>query len=289
MEYKVQIGQVAFLITTPCPYPWSETDQRFLHWDGTAVRTVTVNIRWTLFDEPEWAADKDLGFTRIRKTADGEWRSYRAAFWPGHPCYAVSHRCGDRVDIDFCGDTRIWSHPNMQLWNLIHLEQFLLESGGIVLHSCYTVYDGKAILFTAPSGTGKTTQANIWKRVYGSRIVNGDLTLLQRTEKGWFACGFPHHGSADECFNERWPIAAIAIVRQAPEDRVEQIGPAQRLGLLYSECTVNSWDGGQVTAAMELLTSLVLRVPTVMLHCTMEDTAAHVLHNFIFGEKNGTV
>ena len=112
---------MAFLITTPCPYPWSETDQRFLHWDDTAVRTVIVNIRWTLADEPEWKADTDLGFTRIRRTEDGEWRSYRAAFWPGHPCYAVSRRSGDRVDIVFCGDPRIWSHPTMQLWTSIHL------------------------------------------------------------------------------------------------------------------------------------------------------------------------
>lgn len=289
MEYKAQIGQTAFLIDTPCPYKWTETDRGFLRWDGSAVRTVTVVIRWAPLQMPEQAPDEVLRSARIWYTPAGEIRAYRAAFQPGQPFYAVSRRSGSRVDITFCGDFGLWNHPNMQLWNLMHLENYLLEAQGIILHCCYTEYRGQAILFTAPSGTGKTTQAGIWQRTYGSRIVNGDKCLLQRINGRWFACGFPHHGSADECENRTLPIAAIAVVRQARTDRVEDIGPAQRLGLLYSECTVNTWDPVRVTGAMDLLTDLAVQVPTVMLHCTMEDTAAHVLHQHIFGENNGTV
>lgn len=289
MEYKVQIGQAAFLIHTPCPYNWTETDRGFLHWDGTAAKTVEVHICHAPAELPARKPDLRDRSCDTWLEEDAEIRAYRAAFWPGHPLYAVSRRSGDRVDITFCGNFNLWNHPNMQLWNLMHLENYLLETEGIVLHCCYTEYRGQAILFTAPSGTGKTTQAGIWQRTYGSRIVNGDKCLLQRVNGRWLACGFPHHGSADECENEAFPIAAIAIVRQAKTDRVEDLGPARRLGLLYSECTVNTWSPHRVTGAMDLLTDLAVQIPAVMLHCTMEDTAAHVLHRHIFGETNGTV
>lgn len=289
MEYKVQIGSVAFRIETPFPYRWQPADERFLHWDGTAEKTVQVIIRSGEIELPARAPDTVAGQTDIWQAPREEIRAYRGVFWPGQPLYALSRRQGDRVDITFSGEMALWDHPNMQLWNLIHLENFLQETGGIVLHSCYIAYRDRAVLFTAPSGTGKTTQANIWKRYCGAEIINGDKCLLRRIGGQWMAAGFPLHGSADECENRSYPISAIAVVRQAARDRVEQLSPARALGLIYSECTVNSWDNSRVNGALSLLTDLVTQVPTVALHCTMEVTAARVLHDHIFGETHGTV
>jgi len=289
MEYKVQIGRVAFRIETPFPYKWQRADEGFLRWDGTAERTIQVNISSGNIECPDRAPDAVVGLTDIWQEPREEIRAYCAPFWPGQPLYALSRCRGDRMDVVFSGDMGLWDHPNMQLWNLIHLENFLQETGGIVLHSCYIVHQGRAILFTAPSGTGKTTQANIWKRCYDAEIINGDKCLLQRVDGHWMAAGFPLHGSADECENRSYPIGTIAVVRQADTDRVERIGPAGALGMLYSECTVNSWDSSRVNGALNLLTDLLMQVPVVVLHCTMEDSAARVLYNDIFGEMNGTV
>jgi len=289
MEYRVQIGRVAFLIDTPYPYKWNATDHKFLSWDGTAFKTVHVAVEWGKICLPQRKLDVTADLMDIWVNGETEIRAFRATFYPGHPLFACSCRVGDRVEITFCGDIDLWNHPNMQLWSIIHLEKFLLETGGIVLHCCYTMYRGKAILFTAPSGTGKTTQANIWRRCYGSEIINGDKCLLQRIDGQWFAEGYPYHGSADECENRSYPIGSIAIVRQSKNDMVESISPVQALGLLYSESTVNNWDSKRVNTALGLLTDLALKVPVVKLCCTMEDSAAHVLHRYLYGGDYGTV
>lgn len=283
MEYRVQVGRVKFLIDSPEPYQWSPTDRTFLHWEDTSSKTVLVSICWDRIVPPARKPDVNTTSTDFWFDGSTETRVFRASFRSGHPVYALSCRQGDRVDITFSGDISLWNHPNMQLWNLIHLENYLLETGGIILHSCYTVFQGKAILFSAPSGTGKTTQANIWKRCYHSEIINGDKCLLQYADGCWWAMGYPYHGSAEECENRSYPISAITVVRQAYEDSVELIRPVHAVGLLYSESTVNSWDSVRVSTALGLLTDLVRNVPVVKLCCTMEDSAAHTLHDYIYG------
>ena len=64
--------------------------------------------------------------------------------------------------------------------SLLALERRLAEQPCLILHCAYTEYQGKAMLFSAPSGTGKTTQAGLWEQYRESRTVNGDKALLRK-------------------------------------------------------------------------------------------------------------
>lgn len=281
---RIQVGDVRFAIDMPLDYHWSEKDERFLvHDDKPCRREVRVVIRPTEHpSEPQHSPVSDEEGIRVWQDGDAEVRSFRAFFLEDHALYAVSRWQGDRVDIQFKFPSLAWGHPNMVMWPLLHLESQLLMADGLILHSCYTQYGGEAILFSAPSGTGKTTQGTLWRRLYGSSIVNGDLCLLQRGADGWQARGYPMSGSAPECENESYPIRAIVVVRQAPTNVVEELSVTKRWGLVYSECTVNTWDRERVARASDLVADLVQHVPVVMLHCNLEDEAAHVLHHYLY-------
>ncbi|MBQ9884626.1 MAG: hypothetical protein IJM43_09310 [Bacteroidaceae bacterium] len=283
---RIQVGDVRFAIDMPLEYHWSENDNRFLvHGDKPCRREVHVVIRPTeLPSEPQHLPVSDEEGIRVWVDGNAEVRSFRAFFLEDHALYAVSRWQGDRVDIQFKFPCLAWGHPNMVMWPLVHLENQLLLVDGLILHSCYTQYGGKAILFTAPSGTGKTTQGNLWKRMYGSDIVNGDLCLLRLTENRWRACGYPMSGSAPECKNESYPIKAVVVVRQAPCNYIEELSGVQKLSLLYSECTVNTWNSERVSRVLDLLSDFVQKVPVVMLHCNLEDGAASTLHRYLYGE-----
>lgn len=283
MQDLMQIGGVRFEFRLPSSYPWKEKDKRFkatTHQEYN--KKVKVNVHFThSLEEPEERPLYDAEGLKVWQSGNTHLRSYRALFLPGHPLYAVSRWEGDEVEILFDDVQGAWNHPNMMLWTLVHMESQLLQDRSFLLHSCYTAFEGKAILFSAPSGTGKTTQANIWKRVYGSEIINGDLSLIRHTDWGWMACGYPVSGSAEECFNESYPIRGIAIVRQAPENHLEELTLAQKIQWLYSESFINQWDRHQVTLLLDLLTHLAQNVPVVMLHCNMEDEAAQVLQAYL--------
>lgn len=282
---QVQVGKAAFSIELPFSYGWRPSDMEFFGRSSEPWRNVQVKIRTvSSLREPEAPPVHQKDGITVWQDGGAEIRAYRAMFASGNPLYVISRWSGTLIHVDFLSSSNVWNHPNMQLWNLLHLENQLLLSDSLILHCCYTQYRGGAILFTAPSGTGKTTQAEIWKRLYQAEIINGDKGLLQKECNGWNACGFPLHGSAPECKNQASPISAIVVVRQASENRIEALRPVQKLGLLYSECTVNPWNPSRVQKALDLLSELITAVPVVMLHCTMDDDAAHVLHRYLYGE-----
>ena len=91
----------------------------------------------------------------------------------------------------------------------MELEHSLAESKSFILHSSFIAVNGKAILFTAPSGTGKSTQAALWVKHKGAELINGDRCAVAVTDEGVFACGVPFCGSSGVSKNRIYPLAAI--------------------------------------------------------------------------------
>ena len=82
----------------------------------------------------------------------------------------------------------------------------------LILHSSYLDVNGQALLFSGPSGIGKSTQADLWVRHRGAAILNGDKSLLIREPDGWYAHGWPICGSSGICRNESRRIRAIVML-----------------------------------------------------------------------------
>lgn len=95
----------------------------------------------------------------------------------------------------------------------------LLTKGVLHFHSSFVLYKGRALIFTGPSGIGKTTQAELWRDYQDALIVNGDASLLRPMDDGrWWAFGTPVHGSSPYCENEKAPIAAIIALEQGKDN-----------------------------------------------------------------------
>ena len=165
--------------------------------------------------------------------------------------------------------------------SLLALERRQMGLDALVLHCAYIEYKGEAILFSAPSETGKTTQGNLWEKYRGARTVNGDRGLLQKVNGRWIVRGWPVCGSSEICHKEDMPIRAIVMLSQAPQDSVERLHPAKAFSQVYSQITVNRWNRAANLRAMELLEDLIGQVPVYHLACTMDETAVTTLENAI--------
>ena len=168
---------------------------------------------------------------------------------------------------------------NYKIFNALALEKVLIAHESVILHASYVNYKGKAILFTAPSGTGKSTQAALWEKYKGAEVVNGDRVIIRKGKDGYEAWGIPVCGSSDICLNRTLPIAAIVYLQQGLNNHIQTMGFAERVKRLISETTISFFDHDFVERALEILQNISAQVPCYYYSCTKDENAVVKLCN----------
>lgn len=169
--------------------------------------------------------------------------------------------------------------------SLFSLEKYLMRKKQMVLHCAYIEKEGEAILFTAPSETGKTTQANLWEKYQNTVTVNGDRSLLKEEDGIWYAQGWPVCGTSEICNNKILPIRSIVILSQGKENVVKKIKKAEAFKLIYSQITINRWNALSHIEVMNLIEKLIEEVEVYHLSCTISKEAVDCLYNAIYKKK----
>ncbi len=168
--------------------------------------------------------------------------------------------------------------PNsLAVFNNQMFERMLIEKGAFILHSSYIIYDGRAILFSAPSETGKSTQADLWQKYAGAVIVNGDRSILKKENGTWYVHSLPMCGSSQICLNKSAPLDSIVLLAKAPQNMLSKANPQTALRRLYMECIVNSWREDFVNKVFDMLTDIYSSVNVYEYACTKEQDAVEVL------------
>ena len=150
---------------------------------------------------------------------------------------------------------------------LFPLRSLLAGKDALMLHASQIAVNGKGILFTAPSGTGKTTQARLWKKLAGAEIVCNDRTLLRREKECFFTYGYPVDGSNPVCSTKRYPLGAIVVLRQSGENRIERLRPAKALKYLMEQTVADVWNPQQQEQLLKLWLQLLEHCPVYRLDC----------------------
>lgn len=152
----------------------------------------------------------------------------------------------------------------------------LLQRNCIIFHGAVVAVDGEAYLFTAKSGTGKTTHTNLWtKNIRNSYILNGDKPLI-KIENGYImVCGTPWRGKEGYGVNESVPLKALCILERNTENTIVPVTLSEAFPVLYQQ-TYHLEDAEDAAKTLCLLDRMGQRVKLFRLGCNMEDEAALV-------------
>lgn len=172
------------------------------------------------------------------------------------------------------------------LLDAANLEHMLTALGAVSLHSSFITHNGQAILFSAPSGTGKSTQAALWEQYAHAEQINGDRSVIRCVDGVWTAFGFPFAGSSGIYKNKSAPIRAIVVLRQAPENTIERLAAPEAFRLLYSETAIQRWNTQGHAAAVDLLIRLSAAVPVYRLCCTPDARAVDLLQTTLASQED---
>lgn len=161
--------------------------------------------------------------------------------------------------------------------SLFALEKRMHIKQGLILHCAYLQYNKKAILFSAPSGVGKSTQASLWEKYKNGKVINGDRALLLYEENTWNAYGWPVCGSSEICRNFSLPIQAIVMLSQGKTNELSTLSAMQGFTEVYSQITINGWNPKAAAGTMDLIEKLIRQIPIYHLSCTISEEAVTLL------------
>ena len=205
----------------------------------------------------------------------------------GQPPYCCVAWSADASDTVVCRCLRGQEHRiayTRNLLGLLGLERFLLRSDALVLHSSLVDWEGRGILFCAPSGTGKSTQADLWEQHMGSRTLNGDRAGLRCEEGLWRAWGLPLAGTSGIYRNESVPICAVVLLRQGEQNTLSPVRPIEAFKAMLPECSAQRWDPGFMDRLAGVLSALVGAIPVYRLECRPDRDAVELLRHAILKE-----
>lgn len=138
---------------------------------------------------------------------------------------------------------------------------------GIVLHASAISYNGKGLVFSAPSGTGKSTHAYLWAIHKGAEILNADRPALRIIEDQVRVYGTPWSGTSDQFVNKSAPLTAIFLLEQSLQNKVGVISPQEVLQRLAARCYLPYFDGGLLGMALDNIGLIMERIPVYLLKC----------------------
>ncbi len=170
-----------------------------------------------------------------------------------------------------------WAADMYYLWPVLNLQSLLLKKNMLLVHAAYIEYQNTAMIFTAPSRAGKTTQAKLWRDNLGARIINGDRAVLSVSEKSCVAHSVPISGTSRDCVNASFPVRAIAVVSKSGENKLKRLNAAEAFRGLIENSAFNKRSSDEAYAAFDIVSQIADSVPVFSLECLPERSAAELL------------
>ena len=166
------------------------------------------------------------------------------------------------------------------------IAHLLIPENTMLFHSSALMYRGQAVLFTAPSGTGKSTHTRLWRQVYGQQVtmINDDKPFVRLGRDGATVFGSPWQGKHNLGSNVQAPLKAICVIGRGLENRIQRISPRDAFPLLLQQ--VYRPEQPELLAAILSWTGRISEeIPVYRLTCNTEPEAAMVACRGIFGEN----
>lgn len=183
--------------------------------------------------------------------------------------------------VEMIPHTEQYNVYSLQLLEVV-FQQLVPQKNGFMIHGSGIEYKGEGIIFSGFSGSGKTTQARLWRTYRNTIVINGDCPVVRSIEDTVYMYGTPWCGTSGESINRRVPLKAIVLVNQAKENAVEEItGDAAALAV-YTNILYFSQDAEDLDRLLEILPRIISRIKVYRLYCNMEENAVDTLEAALY-------
>lgn len=163
-----------------------------------------------------------------------------------------------------------------------YIYEIMEKYDAFFFHCSAIAVDNKAIMFTARSGTGKSTHRNLWMKNFGDRvkIINDDKPVIRKIDGKFYVYGTPWRGKEALGNNIRVPAEALCFLSRSETNYIGDIPTAEVIARALNQ-TVRPKDAKLMGNLLDLLDGFLQQVKCYDLRVNMEDEAAIVAYNKI--------
>lgn len=161
----------------------------------------------------------------------------------------------------------------------------LIDFDAIVFHSSAVEVDGEAYLFTAVSGTGKSTHTALWRKLLGERavMINDDKPIIRLVDGQFYVYGTPWNGKHELDTNRRAKIKAVCKLERGEQNSIEEISAKETLPIILGQ-TLRHQEIDDLDKLLTLTAKLLQSVRLYRLKCNMDISSAKLSYGVMSGE-----
>ena len=188
-----------------------------------------------------------------------------------------------------CSDCQLYFTPDSFpvftddrfFWASVPLAQFLLTKKAVLMHASFVDIGGSAVLFSAPSGTGKSTQAELWRIHRNAEVINGDKAGVFFKDGKVLAGGVPVCGTSQICKNRSLPLKAIVLLSQGKENLARPLKGIEALQGIVKNIHLDLLAPLEKQMCIDFAIELLSSVPVISLQCTPDKRAIEELEKYL--------
>ncbi len=160
--------------------------------------------------------------------------------------------------------------------------KLISEFNGMMIHASAVVVDDKAYLFSAASGTGKSTHTGKWLELFGKRayILNDDKPAVRVLDDGIYAYGTPWSGKYDISVNKKIKIQGICFLERGSENKIKPlIGKEAIIHMVHS--SLRKLESYEISVLLNTIEKIIADVPIYLMECTPTLEAAKLSYSIM--------
>ncbi len=161
--------------------------------------------------------------------------------------------------------------------------RYILKYNGCMLHSSAVVVDGYGYLFSANSGTGKSTHTNLWLKYFKDKayIINDDKPTLKLENGQWYVYGTPWSGKYDINRNEKVKLGAIVFLEKSKENWIKELEVKEAITLFFKQTVRALKNPDNMDLVLEKIGLILTENPIYKMGCNISDEAVKVAYEKI--------
>ena len=160
----------------------------------------------------------------------------------------------------------------------------LFEYETVLFHGSVIAVDGEAYLFTAKSGTGKSTHTRLWRELLSDRavMVNDDKPFLRVMPDCIQVYGSPWNGKHGLGNNIDVPLKAICILERGEHNEISKIPANEAVSMLLQQSN-RPHGAALLPKYFDILEHIANKTAFYRLKCNMDPEAALIAYQTMSG------